>query len=85
MIPSGIYQCIAWRMCLCGRNAKLNATINLVQLDESDIASGRVADNVDISDDILTTQSLPIYRTQTRDDILKMQNTPQHMKEYVSK
>ena len=66
-------------MCLCGRNAKLNTAINLVQLDDND--------DITISDDILMTQSLPIYSTQTRDDILKMQNTPhiKLMKEYVSK
>ena len=74
-------------MCLYGRNAKINTSINLMQLDDNDVASDRVADKNDISDDLLKTQSLPIYSTQTRDDILKMQNTPhiKLMKEYVSK
>ena len=74
--------------CLCERNDNLyGRSVRLVQLDDEDVAAGRVAGGDANTDDVLENQSLPKFNDQTVDEIKAMQQSDgliKQMIEYVS-
>ena len=73
--------------CLCARNLRIAPpSVSLVQLNDGDVANGRVQGGDDVTDDVLSSLTHPVFSDETLAAVKKMQedSTVQEMISYVS-